>query len=178
MQYRIIEAGLEWSDSYREFCRLAYLAYYPRPSDQITEDLFSPEIFSNARIKAYYDDLFIGESRRVWLALDAHRRILGGIAASRSTDICELKVFYVAPVHKGKGIGHALYKQAEQFADGCEIRLDVVNYMTDTIEMYKHWGYVIDNSRGYILYPWDHWSDAARHAGRGIFMVKSAAQAG
>ena len=77
---------------------------------------------------------------------------------------------------KGQGIGHALYGKALEFIGSNQIQIDVVNYMADTIEMYKHWGFHIDESKGYVEYPWEGWPEKARYANRGIFMVKPAAK--
>jgi hypothetical protein len=54
------------------------------------------------------------------------------------------------------------------------MQVDVVEYLQDTIDMYKHWGFEVDESKGTINYPWEHWPEEARLAHRAIIMVKPA----
>jgi GNAT superfamily N-acetyltransferase len=172
--YSIIEAGPEWSDRYLHFCQKAYKTYYTRTELGITADLFSEKVFTTSRVAEYFDRMFTKDpANRVWLAVNGSS-ILGGVCVQKYLDHCEIKGFYVAPDLKGQGIGRTLFRKVEEFADGMELRLDVVNYMQDTINMYKHWGFTIDEARGYIEYPWEGWPAKARYANRGIFMMRPA----
>ena len=80
----------------------------------------------------------------------------------------------MAPELQGHGIGHALYQKVLIFAAGAPMQADVVEYMHDTIAMYEHWGFHIDDSKGTLLYPITEWPESARQAYRAIYMVKPA----
>jgi hypothetical protein len=56
------------------------------------------------------------------------------------------------------------------FANFKPIQVDVVEYLDKTIEMYKHWGFEVDESKGTTTYPWSMWPKEAVEAYRGIFM--------
>lgn len=88
-----------------------------------------------------------------------------------SQDYIELHSFYTAI--QGKGLGRKLFGFVEEFAGDLPIRLDVIQYMDKTIDMYKRWGFVIDETCGK---PWfllgRDWHTEAREAYRGIYMVR------
>lgn len=179
VNYKIIVAGPEWAEPYRLFSQKAYSSYYARPELGITAENFSDEVFATSRVKDYFAEHFIEkDDRRVWIALDSADEILGGIIAYKNTDHAEIKGFYVAPDKQGQGIGKALYAQALEYIGDQEIRLDVVNYMDDTIAMYERWGFSIDKSKGYVEYPWEGWTNEQRYANRGIFMIKPSSEVG
>lgn len=167
---QIIEGSAEWADRCREFCRQAYKAAYVRPELDITEDLFTKEIFMSPRIIKYFRDLL--DDNRSWLALDDEGGLIGMVAAKRHQDYCEMKSLYVKPGHKGHGIGHTLYQKVREYANGQAILVDVIEYMDETIDIYRHWGFEIDESRGKLNYPIEEWPVAARKAYRAIYMVK------
>jgi GNAT superfamily N-acetyltransferase len=176
LDYTIIEGGLEWTERCQEFCRLAYLAAYVRPERGITEDLFSEKVFASPRIMKYYYDLCTTDDNHiVWLAISAEQELLGMVVAQRDADYCEMRAFYVKPELKGHGIGHALYQKVLEFARDQAIHVDVVEYMQETIDMYKHWGFEVDEAKGKLIYPLVEWPEAARQAYRAIYMTRPAA---
>lgn len=176
LNYQIIEAGPEWADAYRLFCRQAYLKAYVRPELGVTEDQFTEAGFNLDRVKKYFNDAFnTGEDHKAWLAI-ADGEILGGVVAYDLGEFAEMQAFYVKPELKGHGIGHALYQKVLNFAGDKQIQVDVVRYMTETIDMYKHWGFVIDESKGLVDYDWVEWPDKPRAAYRGVVMIKPASK--
>jgi GNAT superfamily N-acetyltransferase len=175
MNYDIIEGSAEWADRYREFYRQAVQIYYLRPEAGITADLFSPEVMASPRIRRYFEDLCENTAdKKAWLAVSDQNEILGVIGAKRYADHCELKAFYVRPDLKGHGIGHALYTRALDFVGGQTIIVDVVDYMTETIETYKHWGFEVDESKGKDTSYFPEWPEEIRRNFLGIYMVKPA----
>jgi GNAT superfamily N-acetyltransferase len=174
-EYHIIEGSPKWADKYREFCRKAYMDVYPNAERGITEELFSEEVFGTQRVKEYFQDLARNtEDHKLWLAVDENDEIIGGVAAQKYSDYCDIKAFYVRPDLKGQGIGRKLYEKVKEFASDMAMQVDVVEYLQDTIDMYKHWGFEVDESKGTINYPWEHWPEEARLAHRAIIMVKPA----
>jgi GNAT superfamily N-acetyltransferase len=175
MEYKIIEGSARWADKYLEFYRQAVSIYYAYPERGITPDLFSRELFSSPRIQRYFEELCENTAnKKTWLAVNEQDNLLGVIAAERHANYCEFKAFYVRPDLQGQGIGKALFNRAEDFANDQTIRLDVVEYMTDTIAMYKRWGFEIDRSKGKVVYPFIEWPEAVRQKFRGIYMVRPA----
>lgn len=173
LSYKIIEGSIERADECREFCRAAYLSAYLRPDLGITEALFSEKVFSSERIKQYYRDLCIVDDKHaVWFVIDDTGHIIGVVAAVQQPRYCEMKCFYVRTDLRGQGIGHDLYRKVIGFAGQRQIVVDVVKYMQDTIDMYKHWGFKIDESRGELVYPITEWPEEARQAYKAIYMIK------
>jgi len=172
IEYEVIEAGPEWADKYRQFCREAYLTAYVRPDLGITAEQFSENVFNSPRVIKYFQDaLNIGDDHKAWLAI-SDDEVLGGVVGYIYGDYCELQTFYVKAELRGHGIGHALYAKILEFAHGLPIQIDVVEYMQDTIDMYRHWGFEIDASKGKVIYDWVEWPQQARQAYKGIYMVK------
>jgi GNAT superfamily N-acetyltransferase len=170
--FNVIDAGPQWADKYRSFCRRAYLKAYVRPELGITEGQFSKSVFDSPRVVKYFQDAFnTSNDHKAWLAISIED-ILGGVVAYNCGDYCEMQAFYVEPELIGSGIGHALYQKVLGFAGDLPIQVDVVRYMTSTVAMYKHWGFEVDESKGEVEYNWVEWPEKARQVYRGIYMVK------
>ena len=58
------------------------------------------------------------------------------------------------------------------FAGSLPIQVDVIEYMTETIAMYRHWGFEVDEAKGSLIYDIVEWPEQARQAYRAIYMVK------
>ena len=173
VDYKIIYAGPEWLDRWIAFCQEVYSVYYVRPEHGITKKMFSKDIFAKSGFEGYVKEHFANNpDRGAWLALGAEEEIIGSLCVHNHNGYCELKGFYVSPDKKGQGIGRALYEKAVVFAGDLPMKLDVVHDMDQTIAMYERWGFRVDETRGYILYPWKDWTESARYANRGIYMVK------
>lgn len=171
--YKIIEGTIDWADKYREFCQRAYQRAYVKPELGITEDLFSKSVFETDTVKDYFKGLCSNtHDEKIWFAVDKNNCILGGLGVKRFPNYCEMRAFYVDPDYKGSGIGHALFSKVQAFSTGSEIRADVIEYMQDTINIYVHWGFHVDESLGKVTYPRKDWPVAAREAYKGIFLVR------
>lgn len=173
LDYTVIEGSPLWADKYREFCRIAYKATYVCPERGITENLFNKQVFGSPRIVKLFQEYCQNDNtHKPWLAVDANNNLIGVVCAQLYPDYCDMKAFYVRPDLKGKGIGHALYKKVLDFADSLPIQVDVIEYAVSTIEMYKHWGFEIDNRRASFTYDITEWPKRATENYRAIYMIK------
>lgn len=171
LEPQLIEAGAEWADRYREFCQKIYQATYAREDLGILPELFSKESFSTPSTVGYFKDLFSGDGKQ-WLLVDDGKNIIGGIVATKKSDYCEMKGLYIDPAYQGKGYGRQLFLKATEFAGELPIRIEVVQYMQKTIDLYKRWGFEIDEAVEPIRYEIDGWPTEALDEYRGIVMVR------
>lgn len=170
--YNIIEASPEWADAFRGFSQVNAQAAYARPELGVTADLFSREAYAKPAVVAHFAGICaVSESVKAWIALDDQEEIIGTVSAQERQDQCELQALYVATELKGKGLGRVLYDRVLDFAGSMPIRLDVIAYMQETIDIYEHLGFVIDPTAGRPNYVFD-WPEAARQACHGIYMFK------
>lgn len=155
-------------------CQRTFEEVYPNKERGITKALFSKEIFNHdPGVVAWWSELATPtEAQKAWFAIDKQDDVIGGVVAHRLTDYVEMKTFYVVPEYQGRGIGRQLYNKVLEFAGPQPIQVDVVEYLDKTIEMYKHWGFEVDKSRGAITYPWSMWPKEAIESYKGIYMVK------
>lgn len=173
--YKIIEGSIDWADKYREFCRAAYEAAYVNPERGITKDLFSTEVFSSPRIVKYFQAVCANTpTNKTWLAVDDNQKLIGVVSAHLYPEYCDMKAFYVKREYRGQGIGHALYEKVLDYAGPLPMQVDVIEYMQETIDMYKHWGFTVDKSKGTLNYDITEWPERARQAYQAIYMVKPA----
>lgn len=174
MNYKIIPATPLYADKFRLMCQRTFEMVYPNKERGITKELFSKDIFNkDPGILAWWNELASPrDDLQTWFAIDEQDNVVGGVVAQKYPEYTEMKTFYVAPEHQGKGIGRELYDKVLAFADSQPIQVDVVEYLDKTIKMYKHWGFKIDQSKGTTTYPWSLWPKEAVEAYKGIYMVK------
>jgi ribosomal protein S18 acetylase RimI-like enzyme len=75
--------------------------------------------------------------------VEGERAGLGGVR-DLQPGIAEVKSMYVAPPHRGRGIGRMLLAELERIARerGCrEVRLDSSRYLTEAVALYRSAGY-------------------------------------
>jgi GNAT superfamily N-acetyltransferase len=68
---------------------------------------------------------------------------IGGVR-HLDTEVAEVKSMYVAPAHRGIGLGRRLLAELDQIAarHGCRaVRLDTSDYLTEAIGLYRSAGY-------------------------------------
>jgi GNAT superfamily N-acetyltransferase len=68
---------------------------------------------------------------------------IGGVR-HLDTEVAEVKSMYVAPVHRGIGLGRRLLAELDEIAvrHGCRaVRLDTSDYLTEAIALYRSAGY-------------------------------------
>jgi GNAT superfamily N-acetyltransferase len=171
-KYAVIEVTPEWAERFRNFCQVSSHASYTRPELGITADLFSKESFDRPEVVAYFEGVTAAtESTRAWIAIDDGGEIIGSVAAKRWDDHCELRSLYVAAHLQRRGLGRELYERVLRFSEGLPIRLDVVEFMLETVAIYEHWGFVVDRAAGRPRWIWTWWPERALTALQGIYMV-------
>lgn len=89
---------------------------------------------------------------RVWFAL-AGSNIVGSIAARRGK-WCSMNAFYVAPLWQSKGVGKDLFREVVEFTSNRLIRIEVVEYLEKTIQLYRKWGFA-QSSEEPVEQPWE-----------------------
>lgn len=168
---RLIEAGLEWADRYREFCQKVYQATYVQEDLGILPELFSKESFTTPSTIGYFKDLFSGDGKQ-WLLIDDNEKIIGGIVATKKSDYCEMKGLYIDPDYQGRGYGKQLFLKVLEFAGNQPIRIEVIQYMQKTFDLYKRWGFVVDPTIEPVRYSIDGWPENALEQYQGIVMIR------
>lgn len=163
------------TDEFRRFCQVSSEVAYTRPEFGITPEMLSAEVFDRPDMVAWYAGMCAAtQVNKAWIAEDDAGRTIGTIGAEHRTDYVELHSFYVAAKLQGQGLGRKLFNQVVEFAGELPIRLDVIQYMDKTIEMYKRWGFEIDETAGKPWFLLGHdWPEEARQAYQGIYMVRS-----
>jgi GNAT superfamily N-acetyltransferase len=163
------EADVDWADAYRLFCQRVYLATYTRPDLGVPAELFSVEAFSTPQTIDYFNSLFEGSVR---LMTDQDQKVVGGVAVTKTDNgYCMMKGLYIDPAFQGKGYGTRLFELVREFADDMPIQIDVIQYMTRTLELYKHWGFEVTDAP-LVSYPLSDWPKAALEVYRGVTMVR------
>ncbi len=174
--YTIKEVSPEQTDEFRRFCQVSSQITYARPEVGIMPEMLSEEVFSSSDMVAWYAEMCAAtEINKAWIAQDQTQQTIGTIGAEHRKDYVELHSFYVAPEVQGQGLGRELFSHVVEFADGLPVRLDVMQYLHETITLYKRWGFVIDEAAGKprFLLGGD-WPDEAQEAYQGIYMIRPA----
>lgn len=167
----IIEADSTWADKYRLFCQRAYLSTYARPDLGVPAELFSVESFSTTSTIDYFNSLF---EDSVWLMVDQTNTVVGGVAAAKTEDgYCMMKGLYIDPALQGNGYGRHLFGLVREFAGDLPIKIEVIQYMERTLELYKRWGFMVAD-RPLMSYPLAGWPSEALQVYRGVTMIREA----
>ena len=174
-EHTITEVLPEQADEFRRFCQISSESAYTRPEFGITSDMLSAEVFNRPDMVSWYDAMCAAtQTNKAWIAQDETDQTIGTIGAEHRTDYIELHSFYVATKFQGLGLGRKLFDQVVEFAGDLPIRLDVIQYMDDTIDLYKRWGFVIDEAAGKPWFLLGHdWPEEAQQAYQGIYMIRS-----
>ena len=136
-----------------------YQDAYTNEAIGLTKERFSKEVFDTPDTQRYLrTNLEVNDRQRCWLAFFGPQ-LVGSITVVEREDDYELRGFYVATEHQGKGIGKQLWERALDFAKNKDITLDIYTHNTKTIEMYKKWGFVIDTKRGEFYRHWPEWPE-------------------
>ncbi len=143
--------------AYTDLLQKTYEQFYTNPKIGLTKELFSQEIFNTADTQAYLKaNLQISENQKTWVALVGNN-LVGSITIERKGSECQLRGFYVSEEYQGKGIGKKLWQYALDFSGSSDIVLDLYVHNTKTIEMYKKWGFIIDQAKGTFYRHWPEW---------------------
>jgi len=100
--------------------------------------------------------LTISKVQKTWLAL-RDKNLVGAITISDKGSVCELSSFYVDPHFQHQGIGKELFNLALNYSAKKDIVLDTYSHNVRTIEIYKHWGFVVDETKKAFYRHWPEW---------------------
>jgi GNAT superfamily N-acetyltransferase len=90
------------------------------------------------------DDLVPPNGVMLLVVADGEAAAIGGVR-HLDTSVAEVKSMYVAPAHRGGGLGARMIRELEAIARGrgCRAaRLDTSDYLTAAIALYRSAGYV------------------------------------
>jgi GNAT superfamily N-acetyltransferase len=107
MKYKVITATPKYADKFRLLCQRTFEAVYPNEERGITKELFSKDVFDkDPGVLAWWNELASPtEDMQTWFVIDNQDDVIGGVVAQKFPKYVEMKTFYVAPEHQGKGIG-------------------------------------------------------------------------
>ncbi len=131
-----------------EVRKIAWLNSYehedPDPLRVITiADLQSKDYDSEIIVNYYKRQALNTEEQQILVAKDADK-VIGTIIGRRKEGFNTFVTFFVLPEYQGKGIGTQLLDRTlSWFGNNNPVKITVVDYNTDSIEKYKHWGFHI-----------------------------------
>lgn len=144
---------------YTDLLQRAYQDAYTDESIGLTRDQFSKEVFNSEDTQNYLkSQLEVDDKQKTWLAF-LDKEMVGAITLKDKNEECELTGFYVAPEHQGKGIGKMLWQLALKESKGKDIILDTYIHNRRTIDLYKKWGFKVDEEKGIFYRHWPEWPE-------------------
>lgn len=149
------------SDSldYTNLLLITYQVAYVDKDLGLTKECFSKEIFNTSDTQKYLlSNLLITPKQKCWLAF-IDNELVGSISVIEGEGEYELRGFYVAPMHQGKGIGTKLWKKVKRWVKFKDITLDIYAHNTRTINIYQRWGFYVDKKRGEFYRHWEEWPE-------------------
>lgn len=162
MKIKIRLAKIGDLKKYTELFQETYQEVYTNESLGLGKDLFSKRIFNSPDTQKYLaGNLKISDKQQTWLAF-VSSNLVGSITIEDKGKEFELKGFYIKPKFQGKGIGKKLWILALKFANGKNVVLDIYAHNTNTIEIYKRWGFIIDKEKGEFYRHWPEWPEEVR----------------
>lgn len=145
---------------YTSFLFKAYQSAYVDESIGLAICCFSEEIFKADERQEYLKARLVNsDMQKTWLAFDGERLVGTVTCAIKGDNEVELAGFYVLPEYQGKGIGKKLYNLVLGFAGERDLVLDVYAHRIKTIEIYKKWGWVFDETQGEEGFSVRHWPE-------------------
>lgn len=158
MKIRI--ASIEDIEQYTDLLQRTYQDAYTNEEIGLTADCFSKEIFYNEDTQRYLKSHLVDtDSQKTWLAFDAEILVGSVTCIIRNNNEAEITGLYVHPNFQRNGIGKKLYNVALAFSGSRDLVLDIYTHNVKTIEIYKRWGWKLDESRGDRGYFERHWPE-------------------
>ena len=159
MDITIRLAKIEDLAPYTKLLQETYQNTYVDESIGFTRKLFSEEVFNTPEHQKYLaSNLTVDETKKTWLAFDADK-LVGSITILERKDDFRLQGFYVAADYQDHGIGKKLWNLVLDFVKGKDIICNVYTHNTQTIGIYKKWGFVIDDSVQESYRHWPEWPE-------------------
>jgi ribosomal protein S18 acetylase RimI-like enzyme len=148
--------------TYINFLQPTFETAYPYPEIGLTKECFSKENFASENSQQYFKSkLILNDNKKTWFVFDS-KKLVGSITVYDNGRCCELSGFYVRKKYQGKGIGRGLFEIALKFAKGKEITLDVFVHNKRAIDIYKKWGFEIDNEKAHFYRRWPEWPEGVK----------------
>lgn len=143
----------------QEIIRACWLDTYPNEAAGITkEDIAGRDFFTGdnaealeyreGRMRTMIED---AENEHTWVVKNDKKEIVGFCRLHKSTGkeydkkvnpYAEIDKIFILKDFRAKGLGENLMREAEQWATGLDIRLEVVAYNQEAIDFYKKDGFV------------------------------------
>lgn len=143
----------------QEIIRACWLDTYPNEAAGITrEDIAGRDFFTGdnrealeyreERMRTMVEDF---KNEHTWVAKNEKDEIVGFCRLHKATGqeyakkvdpYAEIDKIFILKDSRAKGLGKKLIQEAEQWATGLDIRLEVVEYNEDAINFYKKEGFV------------------------------------
>lgn len=144
---------------YTNLFQITYTDRYVDESIGLSSKCFSIEVFNSADTQAYLKTrLDCDDTQTTWLAFDGDK-LVGSITLIDKGENCELTAFYVLPSYQGMGIGRSLFDIVLAKSRGKDITLDIYSHNKKSIELYKKWGFEVDEARGKFKRHWPEWPE-------------------
>ena len=149
---------------YTSLLQKSYQDAYTDESIGLAKERFSVEVFNSSNNQEYLiHNLEVNANQKTWLSFIGNE-LVGSITVERKDNECDLRGFYVLKDYQGQGIGKKLWKKARDFSKSDDVVLDIYAHNKKSIEMYKKWGFTIDDSKGIFYLHWPEWPEGLKAA--------------
>lgn len=147
---------------YTKLLQKAYQDAYTNEEIGLTKACFSEEIFNTPDTQKYLEsNLEVNEKQKCYLAF-IDEKLVGSVSIIERENDYELRGFYVASEHQGKGIGKKIWQLVLSFTKNKDITCDIYAHNTKTIELYKRWGFEVDATKEEFYRHWPEWPDGVK----------------
>lgn len=149
-------------EAYTKLLQRTYQDVYTSEEIGLTKECFSEIIFFKPHFQKYLrSNLVVNAHRKTWFAfLDS--KLVGSITIEDKGKEYVLKGFYILPKYQRRGIGKHLWQYALAWAKDKDIILDIFTHNYKTIEIYKKWGFRIDEQKGTFTSHWFEWPEGVK----------------
>jgi ribosomal protein S18 acetylase RimI-like enzyme len=170
MKITVREAKPSDLTQYTDLLQRTYQLAYTNESIGLTKDCFSKEVFKTQNTQEYLKSKITRSTDHKTRLAIVDNKIAGSITLSYNENFCELSGFYVLPEFQGKGIGSRLFKLAIERSNNTPITLDTYAHNIKTIEIYKRWGFEIDQTKEPFYRHWPEWPEDLQ--AKCIYMIR------
>ena len=151
---------LEDLQKYTDLLQHVYEFSYSDERIGLPKKLFSKKIFASRNTQDYLASHLIDTNKqKTWLSFLGNELVGSVTCVLINNEEAELTGFYVHPDYQGRGFGKRLYNLALEFAGNRDLVLDIYTHNIKTIEMYKKWGWKLDQTKGNKGYFYRHWPE-------------------
>lgn len=119
---------------------------YPNFKLEITEADIAAIGWGEARVAKYRERFLDNHAAGLWVA-KPEGEVVGFVAASNTSKEAWVRKLYVAEAYRQRGLGSLLLRQAESWLGDSDIQVGVASYITDSLEFWRHHGYVVVGPR-------------------------------